>query len=139
MKRIISVVLIVLLLCSSIPIACFAEENNNTRASNYFSSYGVHLTRLSDGRIKIVFSATGTGGLCTQIGVATYQIMEKDSSGDWDEYSDLLSGKTGSNVASYTFSKYFTPRSGKQYRVKCTFICTKNGGSETKAYTSGTI
>lgn len=138
MKRIISIVLIALMLCSILPIACFADEGNNSRASNFFSNYGASLSRQSDGRIKIVFSATGTG-ICTKIGVASYQIQEKDSSGDWDDFGGLLNGQTGSNVSSYTFSKYFTPNSGCQYRVKCTFTCTLNGNSETKTYTSGTI
>lgn len=138
MKRIISIVLIALMLCSALPVVCFADEGNNSRASDYFSSYGANLSRQSDGRIKIVFSATGNT-ICTQIGVATYQIQEKDSSGDWNDFGSTQSGKTGSNVSSYTFSKYFTPNSGCQYRVKCTFTCTLNGTTEHKAYTSGTI
>lgn len=138
MKRIISIVLIALLLCSILPIACFAEEGSNSRASNYFSSYGANLSRQSDGRIKIVFSATGTD-ICTRIGVATYEIEERPSGGSWGDFSGQLNGQTGSNVRSYTFSKYFNPNSGCQYRVKCTFTCTLNGDSETKTYTSGTI
>lgn len=138
MKRIISVVLIALMLCSILPIACFAEKSNNSRASNFFSNYGATLSRQSDGRIKIVFSATGTD-ICTKIGVASYQIEERSSGGSWGAFGGLNNGQTGSNVSSYTFSKYFTPNSGKQYRVKCVFICTLNGDSETKNYTSGTI
>lgn len=137
MKRIISVVLIALLLCSIIPIACFADEND-TRASNYFASYGATLSRQSDGRIKIVFSATGTA-VCSKIGVATYQIQQRTSGGSWSDYGDLMSGQTGSGVRSYSFSKYFTPSSGKEYRVKCTFTCTLNGSTEYKAYTSGIV
>lgn len=138
MKRIISIFLLVLMLCSTLSFTCFAEEGPASRASDYFNSYGVHLTRRDDGRIKIVFSASGTG-MCDQIGVATYEIMEKDDNGNWDEFSGLLSGRTASNVQSYTFSKYFTPTEGKQYRVKCTFACTIGGSTEYKAYTSGTI
>lgn len=138
MKRTISIILIALMLCSVFPLVSFAEENLSARASDYFASYGVHLTRRDDGRIKIVFSASGTG-MCDQIGVATYEIMEKDDNGNWDEFSGLLSGRTASNVQSYTFSKYFTPNEGKQYRVKCTFVCVIDGGMESKSYTSGTI
>lgn len=137
MKRIISVVLIVLMLCSIIPIACFAE-GNDARASNYFSNYGVTLSHQSDGRIKIVFTATGID-ICSQIGVATYQIQQRSSGGSWEDFGDMQNGQTGSNVRSYSFSKYFTPNSGKEYRVKCTFTCTLNGSTEHKAYTSGTI
>lgn len=137
MKRIISVVLIALLLCSIIPITCFADENNS-RASNYFSHYGATLSRQSDGRIKIVFSATGVD-VCSKIGVASYQIQQRSSGGSWSDYGDLKSGQTGSNVRSYSFSKYFTPSSGKEYRVKCTFTCTLNGSTEHKTYTSGIV
>lgn len=139
MKRIISIIMLAFMLCSIIPVACFAEEGITSRASDYFSSYGAHLAYQSDGRIKIVFSASGTQ-ICTQIGVASYQIQEKGSDGSWDDFGGLLSGRTGSNVQSYTFSKYFTPNEGKKYRVTCTFTCTIDGmGSETKTYTSGTI
>ena len=139
MKRIISIVLIAIMLCSILPLSCFAEAGSNSRASDYFSSYGATLSKQSDGRIKIAFSAVSTE-LATQLGVASYEIEEKDSDGSWDNFSGMLSGRTGSNVHSYTFSKYFTPNEGKQYRVNCTFICAIDGmGVESKNYTSGTI
>ncbi len=139
MKRIISIFLLILMLCSAIPFACLAEEGVAPRASDYFTSYGVNLAYQSDGRIKIVFNAVGSQ-ICTQIGVASYEIEEKNSNGNWEDFSGLLSGRTGSGVQSYTFSKYFTPNEGKKYRVTCTFTCVIDGmGGETKNYTSGTI
>ena len=137
MKRFISIILMVMMLCSMFAMPASAEENQS-RASAYFSSYGINLTEQSDGRIKIVFSATGTG-VCSQLGVATYQVEMRDSDGSWDDCTGLLSGKTGSNVTSYSFSKYFTPVPGNCYRVNCTFVCSINGGMESKGYTSGTI
>lgn len=138
MKRTISIILLVFMLCNMFALGCCAEAGVQPRASAYFSSYGVNLSRQSDGRIKIVFSAAGTD-TCSQLGVASYQIEEKNSSGNWEDFTGLLSGQTGSGVATYSFSRYFTPVCGNSYRVKCVFTCTLNGTSEHKNYTSGTI
>ena len=138
MKRFVTILLLVAVLMNAFVLCASAEASAGARNSNYFSSYGVHLTDMGSGKIKIAFSATGTG-LCDELGVATYYVVRKDSSGNWEEVSDLLSGKTASNVTSYTFSKYFYGIEGESYRVKATFISTINGSSEFKTITSGTI
>ena len=90
------------------------------------------------GGINITFKAVGTG-LCNQIGVASYTVQKKNDAGEWVDVSGLLSGQTGSNVASYTFGRYFQGVAGETYRVKVTFLCTINNSTETKSYTSGTV
>lgn len=138
MKRILSVMLAILMLCGMLMANACAENGINPRDSAYFSSYGANLSKQSDGRIKVTFVATGTG-ICSQLGVATYQVKELGSNGSWHDYTSLLAGKTGSGVTSYTFSKYFTPVAGNSYYVTCTFVSAINGGVEHKPYTSGVI
>lgn len=138
MKKIMCIVFAVIMLCSMMAVPACADEGINPRASAYFTSYGANLAKQSDGRIKVTFTAVGTG-VCSQLGVATYQVYELNSSGGWSAYTSLLAGKTGSGVTSYTFSKYFTPVAGNSYYVSCTFISAINGGVETKSYTSGVI
>lgn len=138
MKKLISMVLAICLMCSGLLCFAHAEVEIEPRNSAYFTSYGSTLSRKGDGKIKIVFSTQATG-VATTLGVATYDVQRLNSSGDWVDCSGMLSGKTASNVGSYTFSKYFYGIAGETYRVNATFICAMNGGVETKAYTSDPI
>ena len=133
MKNVVSILLILTLLCSCIFSAALAE----TRASNYFSSYGTTMSARGSGIIAITFKAVGTD-ICNQIGVANYHV-EKLTDEGWVNVSGSLSGQTGTNVASYTFGRYFQGVAGETYRIQVTFLCTINNGTETKSYTSGRI
>ena len=134
MKNLLSIVLILTLLCSCLITPVLAE----TRASNYFSSYGTTMSAAGGGGINITFRAVGTD-ICNQIGVATYQVQKLNDDGDWVVVSGALSGQTGTNVASYTFGRYFQGVAGETYRIQVTFICCINNGVEHKSYTSGRI
>jgi len=91
-----------------------------------------------NGRIGITFKAVGTG-ICNQIGVATYQVQKLNDDGKWEVVSGALSGQTGTNVASYTFGRYFQGVAGETYRIQVTFVCAIGTGMEHKSYTSGRI
>ncbi len=134
MKKAISFVLLLAILSSCLFSAALAE----TRASNYFTSYGTTIGTPGSGRLSITFKAVGTD-ICNQIGVANYMVQRREDNGNWTDVSGLLSGQTGSNVASYTFGRYFQGVAGETYRVKVTFLCVINNSSETKSYTSGRI
>ena len=134
MKKALSLMLVFTLMCPCL----FAYALAETRASNYFSSYGTSMSAPGGGGINITFRAVGTG-ICNQIGVATYQVQRREDNGNWTDVSGLLSGQTGSNVASYTFGRYFQGVAGETYRVKVTFLCVIGTGAETKSYTSGTV
>ena len=134
MKNVVSILLILTLLCSCIFSAALAE----TRASNYFSSYGTTMSAPGNGLIGITFRAVGTD-ICNQIGVASYHVQRLDDDGDWVNVSSHLSGQTGTNVASYTFGRYFQGVAGETYRIQVTFVCVIGTGMETKSYTSGKI
>lgn len=135
MKRIITILLIavsILCLCSN----CLAEDNLDSRASDYFASYGISLSSGGSGKINFTMNCA-SHGTASQLGVSSYYVQKYTSSG----WVGVASG-TGSykyNTSSYALSKTFNGVSGEQYRVKCTFVCTKNGTSENKNYTSRTI
>ena len=137
MKNVLSLLLVVTLLCSSLFSFVYAEENA-ARSSNYFISYGTSMSAPGGGGINITFKAVGTD-ICNQIGVASYTVQKKNDAGEWVDVSGLLSGQTGTNVASYTFGRYFQGVAGETYRVKVTFCCTIGTSSEYKSYTSGTV
>ena len=138
MKKLISMVLAICFLCSG--LSCFAQEEIEIapRNSAYFVSYGTTLSKEGSGKIKIIFSTHATG-IATTLGVATYVVERLNSFGNWENCSGTLSGKTASNVGSYTFGKYFYGIVGETYRVNVTFYCAMNGGAEHKAYTSAMI
>lgn len=136
MKRFIVIVLaLTLLLCSTVAFAT-ADNEEPTRQSDYFASYGTSLSAIGGGKINVTFTCSAVG-IADTLGVANYIVQRKDSTGHWVDVSGWLSGKTGTNVHSYTFSKTINGTAGQTYRVVCTFICSKNGGYETKSYTSG--
>ena len=134
MKHVLSIVLILTLLCSCV----FSYAVADTRASNYFSSYGTSGSAIGGGQIYITFRAVGTG-ICNQIGVANYHVQKWHEDGYWIDVSGTLSGQTGTNVASYTFGRYFQGVAGETYRIQVTFLCCIGTGVETKSYTSGRI
>ena len=90
-----------------------------------------------NGLIGITFRAVGTD-ICNQIGVANYHV-EKLTDEGWVNVSGSLSGQTGTNVASYTFGRYFQGVAGETYRIQVTFVCVIGTGMEHKSYTSGRI
>lgn len=134
MKHMLSIMLILAILSSCIFSYALAE----TRASNYFASYGTSMGTPGGGGINITFKAVGTD-ICNQIGVANYHVERLNDDGYWENVSGALSGQTGSNVASYTFGRYFQGVAGETYRIQVTFCCTINNSSEYKSYTSGKI
>ena len=134
MKNVLSIMLILTLLCSCVFSYAIAE----TRASNYFTSYGTSMSAPGNGLIGITFRAVGTD-ICNQIGVANYHVEKLNENGGWENVSGALSGQTGTNVASYTFGRYFQGVAGETYRIQVTFYCAIGTGSEHKSYTSGRI
>lgn len=136
MKKIVAFALVLMLLFTNM---CFVHaEAPAVRSSNYFHSYGVTIGDSGGGVLRITFHCVGMG-ICTQLGVASYEVERLDDDGSWDNASGLLEGQTGSNVASYTFGRNFNGVAGETYRVNVTFICALNGGVETKIHTSGTV
>lgn len=137
MKNALSIILVLVLLCTSLFTTALAETAQ-PRSSNYFTSYGTSISAVGGGKIYITFRAVGTG-LCNQLGVANYTVQRRNDNGYWEDVSGLLSGQTGTNVASYSFGRYFQGVAGETYRVRVTFCCIINNSSEYKAYTSGRV
>ena len=134
MKKMLSLMLIFTLLCPCL----FAYASAEDRASNYFTSYGTTISTPGNGLLGITFKAVGTD-ICNQIGVANYQVFRIEDNGNLTAVSGLLSGQTGTNVASYTFGRYFQGVAGETYRIQVTFVCAIGTGMEFKSYTSGRV
>jgi hypothetical protein len=116
----------------------FSYALAESRSSNYFTSYGTTMSAPGSGAIAITFKAVGTD-ICNQIGVANYHVEKLNDDGEWVNVSGALSGQTGTNVASYTFGRYFQGVAGETYRIQVTFVSAIGTGMEFKSYTSGRI
>ena len=135
MKRIMALILVALsLLC--LTSFALADEEASTWSSNYFQSYGVSVTKLGGGKIGITMSCSAVG-TASQLGVSSYSVQKYTDSG-WVTVASAT-GTYKYNVSSYALSKTFNGVAGEKYRVKCTFLCTKNGTSETKSSTSPSV
>lgn len=136
MKRHVAIILAILLMLSSTVAFAAVGEGDSIQASNYFASYGAALGAMGNGQVQVTFSCSAVG-TASELGVANYEIQQKNSSGQWVDISGWLTGETGYNCTSYTFGILILGNPGDVYRVKCTFMCTKNGSTEHKSYTSG--
>lgn len=138
MKRAMALILaMVLLLCVG-AVAC--AESNETRASNYFSSYGISLSKPGSNKINITFSCSCAIGTASQIGVSNYYVQRYNTtSKEWATVSGPHNGSYSYNASSHSFAKTFQGAAGEKYRVKCTFACVKDGTMESKSYTSGSV
>lgn len=138
MKRFMALFLaVVMMIC--IGAIAYAEEDSS-RASDYFSSYGISLSKPGSAKINITFSCSASIGTASQIGVSNYSVYRYDESdGYWELVSGPHSGSYSYNASSHSFAKTFQGVNGEKYRVKCTFACVKNGTMESKSYTSRSI
>lgn len=80
MKKMISLALVIVLMCTTLSV-CFAETPG-MRSSNYFHSYGTNMCDAGNGVLSITFSCVGMG-VCSQLGVATYEVEKLNDDGDW--------------------------------------------------------
>lgn len=131
------IVVLAMMMIMILSVTAIAEDQP-TRNSNYFASYGTAVSAQGGGKILITFTTTATG-VASQLGVANWSVERRDAEGNWEAISDVFPGQTGSGFASYTFNRNFIGVPGETYRVKVTFICTMNNGSETKTHTSGRV
>ena len=129
------------LLLAALALMCFtsialADDNDSARASNYFQNYGISIAPIGSGKVTFTMSCSAVG-TASQLGVSSYRVQKYTSSG----WVTVASG-TGTykyNVSSYALSKTFNGVAGEKYRVKCTFLCAKNGTAENKSSTSPSV
>lgn len=142
MKRIFSVVLIILLLLSFFCTALAAGPEGgiaNPQSSLYLGLYEVDLVPVGNGQMAIEMSVTATG-MMTKLGVLSLYIEQKIN-GSWVEF-DTVYGVNHSdfyayNDVSYLGEYFFNGVAGRQYRVTMTAYARNSTGSDTGEVTSG--
>ena len=139
-KQIASLVLVVCLLVGMCcPASAAVVIPDGTFASNYFISYGCIIGDNGGHVLHITFTTTGVG-ICDEIGVANYMVekyVETDQGNFWTPVTGLLPGVTRTNAGFCTYGVNFQGIAGERYRVRATFICSKQidgvYGTETKS------
>lgn len=129
------------LLLAALALMCFtsialADDNDSARASNYFQNYGISIAPIGSGKVTFTMSCSAVG-TASQLGVSSYTVYRYDDGG-WT-YVASGSGGYKYNTSSYALSKTFNGVAGEKYRVKCTFLCAKNGTAENKSSTSPSV
>lgn len=140
MKRFLALLLVVfMMVCVGTMAYAETKDADDARASNYFSTYGIALSKMGSNKINITFSCSAVG-TASQIGVSNYSVQRYNTtSGEWATVAGPNNGTYSYNASSHSFAKTFQGVAGETYRVKCTFSCVKNGTMESKSYTSRSI
>lgn len=137
MKKTLSIALVIMLVCTSLFTGACAESPL-ARSSNCFHVYGTSMRDNGGGVLSITFHCVGMG-VCSQLGVASFSVQRQDDDGNWVDITGILEGEVGTNVASYTFGRYFDGIPGETYRLCVTFVGTLNGVMEHKYHISDSI
>lgn len=135
MKKILAVILIVAIGVFA-PVWSMAEDISiiyTPMASGFFQSYSISLTK-SGTTVHISFRVTAVETMY-QLGVQSYDV-QRLVSGTWTTVANDLSGSTGWDRASYSFSKNYTAVTGYSYRVVAKFYAQKYDGSSATSTTS---
>ena len=138
MKRKLAVISIVLAIVLAVsPLASALE----TRASEYIFSYSAGMLAEGNGKLRISFSITGTGGDMDLIGVSTITIYEED--GPYvdtlryleEEYEDLMAYDTWYMDNSVLFQGV----PGVKYYARVLFYVARGEGSDFRYYFTNTV
>ena len=122
-----------------VPVGSMADTQVVTpMSSSFFSSYGISMSNPSGSTIHISFRVSAVQTMDT-LGAPSYDV-QRLVNGTWTTVGNDLAGSTGSDTASYSFSKNYSAVAGYSYRVKATFYAKKyDGSSATSTVTSSSI
>lgn len=136
MKKMLSL-LCALLLCTGL-IPCASAESPVQWDSRTLFTNNIYLSTPGTTTLSITFTCVGTS-ICDQIGVASFYVERQDSNGNWYTVAGPYTGQCGTDVASYSFGRYYYGTPGVTYRVNATFYSTVNGATDTAILTSAAV
>ena len=138
MKRKTAVIAVILAFILAVsPLASALE----TRASEYISCYSAGMLAEGNGKLRISFSITGTGGDMDKIGVSSITILKEDgtyvdSFGYREEgYENLMAYDTWYMDSSIIFQGV----PGVKYYARVLFYVVRGEGSDARYYFTNTV
>ena len=125
MKRILSVILLLTMLCSAgVATAEAAQPYSDT----HFQSYGIAMGTIPSGGLHIVFTVNAKE-TAQIIGVPYYNVLQKID-GEWVTIAENLVGYQKVDSVSCVFSRnYLEAESGERYRVRAQMYIKKYDGT----------
>lgn len=135
-KRVISVLLVLFLLFSLLPISSLAAQ---TRASDYIFSTSASLsTGASPGQIKLSYSVCSAVGIADSIGISKIEVYRSNGTLYKTIYGSISNGLMGTNAASKSGNYTTACSAGSSYYCVVTFTVSKGGGGDTYTTTTNT-
>ncbi len=133
-------VLCVCLICAFVMSSVATAE---PYASNYIESYIAYPYADGHGTVTFYFSITGDTKM-TDIGATRIDVYESsDGQSNWHHaktyQSQYISSMMGHNVIQHNSEIKHRGTIGKYYRADVTFYAGRNGGGDTRYYTTSTI
>lgn len=132
MKRFTQVVCILLVVALLVPFSVLAAENDNSRASNFFTASSVYFWHVSGSSYQIWFRVTGVGTM-QKIGVSKIVVEHSTDEVDWTPVKTYLmedySQMTCENTTSHSGYVPYTATSGYSYRAVVTLYAKNSSGT----------
>jgi len=114
-KRIFSILMVMILTTSFFPLFNHSASAE-ARSDPYYQTYGIGLSRNSDGSLHINFHVTAKR-TSDMVGVTFYRVQRKYND-SWSNVTDYIEGKLSMNTAFCAFARDFDEAvSGVRYRV----------------------
>lgn len=136
MKKTLSVfIVVVMLIAMLIPVA--AAIGITPFASDQLDSYGVTVTRMGSGVIRVQATINATHPRMTKLGFPTVTLFEYDGS-KWNVV-DTRSAVYTSNVGSHACTFDYQGAVGKKYYAGASFYGEDTAGSTSRTATSVTV
>ena len=137
-KRITSLLLVLLLVASVIPMASANEGPMIPYASDYLNGCAITIVPAGNRKITVEYTIYGTREM-TEIGATKVQIQKYDTAKDtWVNYTSLAGSSTKDDV-SHTASVSFYGTVGVEYRAVIYAYAERGAGSDSRTYDSSGV
>lgn len=133
MKRFIRSICIILVLSMVMITPALATENNNTRASMFFTRTSAYLHTVSGNTFEVWFSVTATGTM-DELGSSAIIVQRRASSSDaWENmktfYPSSYAQMIDYDQVTHAACVRYTGTSGYEYRAYVEFYAKNSSGS----------
>jgi PhoPQ-activated pathogenicity-related protein len=137
-KRITSLLLVLLLVVSVMPVASANEVQMTPYASDYLSGCAITIVPAGNRKITVEYTIYGTREM-TEIGATKVQIQKYDTTkGAWVNYTSLAGSSTSDDV-SHSASVSFYGTAGVEYRAVIYAYAERGAGSGSSTYDSSGV
>lgn len=133
-KRLIRIISLLLIIAFLVPISTLASENQ-TRASDYLSSYNTYIYPAALGKIQVWFTVTGVNYM-DEIGTLRIQLYESTDGENWTWVKTFKhttsSGMLGYDKVYHSGHVEYSGTIGRYYKAYVCIWAGKDGDGDTR-------